>query len=269
MMGFHVLLLCASAINVSAQLEVSSGDEPQACFGGERRTIRIFVRNSGAGSEEKTLRTRVYQASSSTIMPLGEAQPWKKLTVLGGQTLLESATVNFPEVRAATRFYVRWLDDGGKSIGQTRVTVYPAKLLKELTVLSGEKPFGIFDPQERITPLLKRLEIEFVDLTEGERLDSFQDRLAIIMPGDTTSAPPGEWHKRVPALTTRGVSVVLIARSLPATRASNHPLIFVNGPVVSMAPEVISDLETNPTAQETLLQCARLALNHNLSVHQP
>src|SRR6476646_7383807 len=115
------LLFCAAAVNGSAQLEVSSSDEQQACFGGEGRTIRIFVRNAGAESEERTLRTRVYQASSSTIMPVAEAQPWKKLTVLGGQTLLESATVNFPEVRAVTRFHVRWLDDGGKSIGQTRV----------------------------------------------------------------------------------------------------------------------------------------------------
>ena len=41
------------------------------------------------------LRARLYQASSATAIPLSET-PWKRLEVLPGQTVLESALIACP-----------------------------------------------------------------------------------------------------------------------------------------------------------------------------
>ena len=263
---FYLLLFCAGAIHVSAQLEVLPAGQRQAVFSGEGRTVGVLFRNAGAQTVEVPLSVRLFQLSSSVVMPAGEAQPWKKLTVLGKQTVVESASLKFPDVRAVTRFQVRWLDDAGKTVGQTLVTVYPTNLLKELAALAGEKPVGLFDPQERITPLLKSLKVEFTDLGQGERLDSFHDRLAILGPFDGAQRMTRDLRKRIHALAERGVSVVLIAAQPQGARVANSPVLLLNGRLVSIAPETIGNIDTSPLAQEALLQCARLALNSNLSL---
>ena len=264
-------LLISTAL---AQLELLSPEQPPAVFGGGTRTILLTFRNPGERLIETSLKTRLFQLTSATRMPVGEVEPWKRLTVLGGQTVLENARVKFPEVRAITKFEVRWLDDADKAVGQTLVTVYPTNLLKQLADLAGEKPPGIFDPHEQLTPLLRALKVEFDDLTEGERLETWRGRLAILGPFDVKQSPPREMQKRASALAARGVNVLLLLPNYghadSAVRAPNalRSAVIIRpvgtGRVVITSSELVTGLATQPLAQEKLLELARLAVTPNL-----
>lgn len=108
--GFLALLLATIYPSAAiGQLVIVADDEVPCTFTGDGRQIDVRFRNPGTSPVTADLHTRLYQASSATAAPLGEAA-WKTLTVLPGQTLLESAAMTFPPVKAETRFLVQWLD---------------------------------------------------------------------------------------------------------------------------------------------------------------
>ena len=193
------LLLAASSPLWPWATEVVAEEEPLHLYR-RRATINVRFRNPSASPVAADLRTRLYQASSATAAPLGEA-PWKKLAVLPGQTVLESATATFPAVKAETRFLVQWLDGTNQVIGVTQVLGYPPDLLKELKPLAGDDPLGVLDPQNQLKPLLKAAAVEFQDL-EDTGLENYHGKLAIIGPFQSrgqmrkacrTASRP--WHK--------------------------------------------------------------------------
>jgi hypothetical protein len=100
-------------------------------------------------------------------MPVGEIA-WKRLRVLAHQTVLESAKLDFPEVRTGTRFLAQWLDESGHKVGQVILMVYPQHILKGLKPLADEQPVGLFDPLNQLKPLLKTGGVDFEDL-EGNQ----------------------------------------------------------------------------------------------------
>lgn len=205
-----ILWLVWLANCAKAQLEILPPEQPSAVFGGETRAVQITFRNLGERPIKTALKTRLFQLSSATRMPANEAEPWKQLTVLAGQTVLETARVKFSDVRAITKFEVRWFDDADKAVGQTPVTVYPTNLLAQLADLAGEKPPGIFDPHGQLTPLLRALQMEFDDLAQGERIKTWRGTLAILGPFDAKQTPPREMTKRANELARRGVNVLLL-----------------------------------------------------------
>ena len=270
---FCVLAVLGFVANTAAQLEMLPPEQPSAVFGGEAHMIQVVFHNPTERPIETPLKTRLFQLSSTTRMPAGETEPWKKLTVLGGQSVLETARVKFPEVRSLTHFEVRWLDDSDKAVGQTLVTVYPTNLLKQIVAIAGEKPPGIFDPHEQLTPLLRALKVEFDDLTEGERIETWRGRLAILGPFDAKQSPPRDIRKRATALAARGANVLLLTpqtpRADPVIRAPNALRSAVvirlvgTARVVAAAGELVARLATEPLAQEKLLELARLAVATN------
>src|SRR5208283_3417164 len=126
------------------------------------------------------IRTRIFQTSSATAIRVGETS-WKQFQALPGQTVLESARLDFPPVKAETKFLVQWLENTNHVIGETTVWVYPTNLLAELKPLAGDEPLGIFDPQDQLKPLLKNLNLDFANL-ENSDLENFSGKLAIIGP---------------------------------------------------------------------------------------
>src|SRR4051794_23284889 len=77
-----------------AQLQLLAG-EPQAVFAGSNQIINLCWRNVGNSINETQIQSRVMQLTSATAVCAGEA-PWKRLQVLPGQTVLESAVLDFP-----------------------------------------------------------------------------------------------------------------------------------------------------------------------------
>ena len=265
------LVLLGFANHAVAQLEILPPEQPPAVFGGATHAVPITFRNLGERAIEMPLKTRLFQLSSATRMPASEVEPWKRLTVLAGQTVLETARVKFPDVRAISKFEVRWFDDVDKAVGQTPVTVYPTNLLVQLAGLAGEKPPGVFDPHGQLTPLLRALRVEFDDLTQGERIKTWRGPLAIMGPFDAKQTPPREMAKRANELAGRGVNVLLLSPNYEhtdsAVRAPNALCSAViirsvgTARVVTAASELIAGLATQPLAQEKLLKLVRLAVN--------
>ncbi len=91
------LLFGTSPSAAQAQLQLLPVPEPKQVFGGDARTITITWHNAGQKTFGQELSARLYQASSATTVPLGTA-PWRYLEILPGQTVIESATLNFPAV---------------------------------------------------------------------------------------------------------------------------------------------------------------------------
>jgi hypothetical protein len=265
--GFYVALgLCVGNLGsiATAQLKLISDAEPQCVFCGQSRNITVVWRNPGEVIVGAEISARILQTSSATAIPLVEI-PWKKLEVLPHQTVLESVQLDFPAVKAETKFIIQWLDTTNHVLGKTAVLVYPTNLLDELKLLvdEGGKNPGVLDPQSQIKPTLKRSAVKFVDLTESE-LDVFTGRLAIV--GSCSPDDP-EWNwlaDRISKLAKKGTAVVWIQS--PAKWQGKIWPSFYTVPqsqtaVVVVQPELVSDLAEKPQSQLNLIYFCKLALN--------
>ena len=174
-------MACISCGVVQAQFQIVPEKEPQSVFSGEGRKVNVTFQNSSGQPAEAHVRTQIYQASSTTAVAIGKASDWKTLQVLPGQTVLESATLGFPAVKAETKFIVQWLEGDNHVIGKTEIQVYPVDLLAQLKTLAGDRGLGVFDPQNELKPLLKNQKVEFEDL-ENSSVEHFSGRLAIVGP---------------------------------------------------------------------------------------
>lgn len=272
-MGMFVACICAG--KVGAQLSVVSNTTPQSLFGGVPHAISVTLRNAGEKAVEFDARTRLYQTTSATAVRVAD-RPWKRIQVLPGQTIVESAELAFPAVNAATRFVVQWMEGSNKVAGTTEVLVYPPDLLKELKPLAGENPPGVYDPGNELKPLLQGLGVPFRDLEDAGPED-FQGRLAIFGP-----FPPGvrgrqELAERIEALAKRGAAVVWIQPpSEPGEQLlpSFYAVATGNGTVVVAQSDLVANLRENPRSQLNLVQLARHAMQPRPSslphpTHQP
>lgn len=235
--------------------------EPQIVFTGLDKRVSVTLANSGDEMASADLRIHLLQTSSSTAMPVGETF-WKKLQVLPGQTVLEQAALDFPNVKAETKFLVQWIAGTNQVLGTTEVMVYPTNLLAELNSLAGEElPVGVFDPNNILKPLLKTLSVEFEDM-EDCGVTSFRGKLAIIGPFNSPEQTPSDMTERVEKLVRHGAGVVWI-QPPQAPRAKLKPsfetLPIGNGTVIIVQPELTADLANSPQAQLNLIELCRLA----------
>jgi hypothetical protein len=245
-----------------AQLELLPGREPQSVFAGGERNIAVVWRNAGEQSVTVPVSFRLYQASSATSIPLGEAQSWKVLQVLPGQTVLESVPVAFPDVKAETTFLIRWLENTNQLLGTTEVWVYPTNLLAELKPLAHDEAVGVFDPQNEIKPLLKNLQLEFVDLEIGG-LDAFSGKLAIIGPFQAKAQMREGLAGQIRAVARKNIAIVWMqppAGQRDAITPSFYAVPEGKGAVVVVRADYVAGLSENPQSQLNLLHCCRLAL---------
>jgi hypothetical protein len=258
------VIACGWPAAVLAQLQLLPDQQPQRVFAGDGRKVAVTWRNTGDNTAEAEIRARISQTSSATTVRLGEA-PWKKLQVLPRQTVLESARLDFPPVKAETKFLVQWLENSNSVIGRTEVWVYPTNLLDELKLLvvEGEKNLGVLDPKNQLKPALKSSAVKFVDLAET-RLDDFSGKLAMVGP---CGPDDPEWNglaSRISKLAQKGTPVVWV-QSPPKKRDKLQPSFYTvpqtRAVVVVVQPELVADLPDNPQSQLNLIYFCKLALN--------
>jgi hypothetical protein len=253
-------LVCGGWNAASAQLQLVPDSKPQCVFVGEARTVTVTWHNTGDKPAKAEIHTRVLQTTSATVVQLGEGL-WKKLQVLPGQTILESAQLDFPNVKAETKFLIQWLEGSNRVLGTTTVLVYPTNLLAELKPLAENRALGVFDPQNELKPLLKNLNVDFVDLGNSE-LEHFPGKLAILGPFASRAQVPDGLAKRIKILAKKGVAVVWFLP--PDSSETPQPSFYLvpegAGVVVVALPALISDLAVNPKSQLNLLHFCSLAL---------
>ena len=267
-----MLATLGSAAMEAAQLQLVTNAEPPAVFAGSNRLVNLCWRNTGDAVNETQIQSRMIQLTSATAVRIGEA-PWKTLRVLPGQTVLETAALDFPPVRAKTRFSVEWLDSGSNVLGATEVFVYPTNLLAELGILLNhdENALGVYDPQNELKPLLQNLQIGFVDM-ENTVAENFRGKLAIVGAFDSQRGAKSLVTSQIKMLATNGAAVVWVApakseaMSDPEKTEPSFYLVPQNQTATVVAqPRMLAAPASNPRSQLNLIYFCKLALRPSLA----
>ncbi|MBC8001839.1 MAG: hypothetical protein H7X97_04545 [Opitutaceae bacterium] len=265
-----IIIACLVAAPLLAQIEVTAPAASQLVFPGTDRAIQVQLRNTGDKDIETPLGLKVSQASSSTAMPMGPVRPWKRMTIKAGQTVLDEFKTDLPSVRAATRFIVQCVDDGNLVLGRVDVFVYPTDLLTELIHVAGSNGLALFDPNDRMAPVLKRLEIPFAEWTFEP--DHRESSAALLILGPFSEEHPltEKMKQAIDALVRSGRRLVCLHQAADeifplsgvVTIRDSERGRLVNGP-----PALIADLDQSPTAQLALIRLVKLALpTHRLAL---
>jgi hypothetical protein len=244
-----------------AQLQLVTNAEPQSVFFGAAKNISVTLHNFSGKNFNDEIRTRIFQASSATTVLLSEI-PWKQIQVPAGETVLESAGLDFPAVKAKTKFLVQWLA-ATNVLGMTPVLVYPTNLFQTLKSFLSETNFGVFDPGKRLRPLLKAQGIKFTDLAQTG-LDDFSGQLAVIGPFQSRAQVPDGLAEQIQSLAKTNVAVVWIQppQEKPDKLLPSFYCVQKNQTaVVIVQPELVSDLGENPQSQLNLVYFCQMALN--------
>jgi hypothetical protein len=253
-----VFLSETASFAAEAPIQLLSASGPQHVFGGGKRTLPLQWRNFGEKMASVEIQCALFQASSGTVIPVGKVS-WKNLSVLPGQTVLESALLEFPTVRSQTDFILKWVDVSNTVLGATKVAVYPTNLLSEL---GNVAPIGVYDPSNVLKPLLRADKLEFVDLEESE---SFTGKLVIALPAEAEQGAVGRLRARLKSLAGKGAAAVLLQTSVQNANELPKPSYYLlrdgRGSIVVAQASAIADLANDPLAQLRLLHFARLALH--------
>jgi hypothetical protein len=256
-----VMLTCALA-TAHAQLQVSPDRKPQCVFGKAAQEISVVWHNAGDKTLDAEIRIRFYQTSLATVAPLKE-MPWKNIEVLPGQTVFETAQMDFPAVNTRTRFLIQWLAGTNQVISKTEVLVYSTNLLGELKPLLGKENLGVLDPNDELKPLLKQNGVEFLDLGEMP-LEDFSGRLAIIGPFESRSQMREGLAQTIKRIARKGVSMVWIQPPLDQ-KDEIKPSFYVvsegRGAVVIAQSDLVAHFSEDPKSQLNLVYFCKVALN--------
>jgi hypothetical protein len=255
------------------QLDIVPEAGPIRVFSGGAKGIPVAFHNRNNRDFEDEIRTRVFQTTSATAV-LESETAWKQMRVLSGQTIIDTARIDFPKVRAQTPFLIQWLDGANRVIGRTEVLVYPTNLLEALKPLAGRRAVGVFDPQNKLKPLLAASALEYEDL-ERLGIRNFSGPLAIIGPFSDQTARLENLGDAVADLARTGTAVVWIKAESTVSPAL-EPAVFTVpaglGMVTVVRPRVVADLSENPLAQLNLVRAAQLAVKPDLlslNNHEP
>lgn len=266
MKWFCTLIKLASfscwSVAANAQLQLLPDKAPQAVFAGEGRMVSVVFRNPAQTNYEQDFRVRILQASSSTAALISE-NAWKRLQIPANESVLESAQLDFPDVRAETKFLLQWVVNSNQVIGPTEVLVYPTNLFHELTSLLGENTFGVLDPNDELKPLLKQAGVQFLDLGELP-LEDFAGKLAVIGPFRSKDQVRQGLAQAIHRIARKGVAVVWL-QPPPSPKADIKPSFYFvpegRVAVVVVRPALVAGLSENPKSQLNLIYFCKLALN--------
>jgi hypothetical protein len=258
---FFFALVGAAPIVAYGQLELITNREAQSVFAGDARNISGTFHNPGGQDFEGEIRTRIFQTSSSTAVGISET-PWKRIKLPADETVLAAAPLNFPAVKAETKFFVQW-QASTNVIGTTEVFVFPTNLLAELKPLLDGETLGVLDPNDELKPLLRQNGVEYMDL--GQRsLEDFSGRLMILGPFRSRAQMPEDAARRCKTVTKNGAAVLWLqppAGQRDRWSPSYYTVASGTNAIVIVQSGVVAGLAENPQSQQRLVQLCRLALH--------
>ncbi len=150
--------------------------------------------------------TRLWQMSSATLVPLGEAVPWWEGRIEAGKSADAIAKIALPDFRAATRLRLQVLAVDGTPAGKVDVTTIPRDWLRG-EIASLPAPPALYDPGSRIAPAFAKLGLEMVPVREAADFTNVRASLVIIV------SPKEQIESLTVAaqhLAARGIGVVFI-----------------------------------------------------------
>lgn len=250
---------CMSFRLQAGEIQLVSDKTILSLFGGGLRKIELKWHNPEAQPAEVSIRIHLLQASSATVAPL-VTRAWKTLRILPGQTVMESAELDLPSVRAKTRFLTQWVGPKNQLLGTSTLDVYPDNLLNELAFLAGDTAIGVFDPVDLLQGTLSHFDtVNLVDRPAA----GFEGKLAIITSESEQSAAAEESFAWVTNLAYRGIAIVWIQLT-SGRREPLQPSFFISrkapGTIVLAQSSLVSNLADNPLAQLNLVELAKMAV---------
>lgn len=264
MKAWPLLLLVVACPLTAAEIRVIA-DAPTAVFGGATRWVPVKFHNRSNQTVTEEMRIQMLQASSATAAPTGASAPWKRLTLLSRQTILEQAAVELPVVRGPTRFLLR-ISNPETLLGVVEVWAYPSNLLAELGTLLDGQPLLLSGVDESWKTLLTAAGVRtqgFAEVVSSERFS----KLAILGP-IAKSAEDFALAHAVSLLANEGAGVIWI-KSAPTPDGMTEPsyaLLKARRTAVVVAQDyTLTNLATDPWAQARLVRMARIATGHDLS----
>ena len=254
-------LLSWAAGPACAQLQPLPGQPLQRVFGGGERKIDVLWHNAGNKTANVGISARMLQASSATTAEISMT-PWKTLQVLPQQTVVESAQLNFPAVKAETKFLVQWIAGSNQVLGLTEIMVYPTNLLGELKTLFKDADLGVLDPDGELKPVLKQNGVPFLSLEETV-LEDFHGKLAVIGPFRSSVQMRDGLAQSIRKIAAAGVPVVWLQP--PVFTGEIMPSFYVaagnKAAVVVAQPDLTAHFSESPQSQLNLVRFCKLALN--------
>lgn len=161
-------LLFALPLLATAELRVHPLSDSVVAFSGATHSVSVLVSNTTDAPFRSHLRARLYQIAQRLSVPVESPQDFDGPEMSPKQVVLRSLTVTLPETRAVTRFRLRFADSGGKFVGEVPLTVIPANLVRESI---GSRPVHLYDPLEKVGPLLRHQNIETHPLPEHQEAE--------------------------------------------------------------------------------------------------
>ena len=258
-----IFVLAAGVPNAGfTQLAIVTNREPHRIFSGNAKIIPVVIHHAGSQSFNGEIRAQLWQISAVTAVKLGEPMA-KIFQSLPSQTVQESVSLDFPFVKAETKFLIEWLADTNRVIGQTEVLVFPPNLLTELKVLFHGENLGVLDANGALKPSLKKNGIEFLDLEEMA-LEDFSGKLAILGPFQSQAQMREGLAQAIQQIARKGVAVVWI-QPPPNPRDEIQPSFYIvpegKGAVVVVQPDLVANFAENPKSQLNLIYFCKLALH--------
>ena len=255
--SFLFALLICDGVRGAEPRSVRVERLPQLVFAADLRRIETIFRNSSSNPVTLNLVSRLYQASSSILVPLGESKPSRTLTISPNQAVVEPMDVLLPPVRSETTFVLQWRDAEEK-LGATIIRAFPTNLLEQLPKLNGGHPVGLFDPGGSVKSTFSSDLVQ--PLSNVDEMSSYEGTLLICV---------ATGNERTPGLSVavkrkaeKGGAVVWIQE--PAVREiEGFPAVRVidagEGRIVVARGTIVSDLANAPAPQLALIHLAELA----------
>ena len=249
--------LLGGSTSSHAQIEIVFDSVPQALFGGGSRALSLTLRNIGEQEVETPIQYRLYQTSSSTAMPMGQAKNWKVLQLKPHQTVLENLALELPSVRSESAFRVVWFA-GQKQLGTTRLQVFSNDLLTSLGTLVGENGLGVFDPEGRLISALGKLRLK--EIKDADELSSCPCTLFIVTPVVPHHAMQA-MKSAIKSKAETGAGIVWLQpdEGGPRSELGTYTVPEGKGRVVVSPFTPIKSLSQSPRAQLALIRLCEIA----------
>jgi hypothetical protein len=250
--------MLVEVFGIHAAVELVPDAGRTVLFGNGKRTIETIFRNTGDQPAEASLGFRLYQASASTLAPLGETRFWRTVPFGIGQIGLESVQIDLPAVRGETVFKAMWFD-GTKKLGATSFRVFPENFLRSLGAFSSDLPVGLLDPEGHFKAALSTVQVQ--ELKEAEGIFAAETRLILIAPMRAENRPAGLLGA-IKKKAFDGAGVVWVQSPRPHAIEPGPDAYVLHegtGRVVIAAAEPLLPLADSPLAQLKLLRLAELA----------
>src|SRR4051812_24629468 len=261
------LKVCIAWLFALTAAEASAGTveidpSPQVIFAGGKRRIETKFTNLTDTDLQLTLHSRLFQASSATIVPVDESKASRPITIASGQSLIERVEQSIPEVKSETLFVLYWSNRTQK-IGATFIRAIPTNVLSQLPQLNDGHAVALYDPGDALKSAFGASET--VAVKSVDDLASSESKLLIWLPEHARERRADESSIGViSALKKKAQNGGAIVRLNPAPvfpgeiSGSTHTIQVGSGRIVCAYMPAITDY-SQAAAQLMLLRLSELA----------